>query len=73
VLSAWDIGDTGKALRPDAAHAMIVRPLLLPAAASLLGRRSWWPLSRQAAPRPARMPAVPAERLGPSSHTPVGA
>lgn len=30
--------------------ALIVRPVLLPAAASLLGRWSWWPLSRQAPP-----------------------
>jgi putative drug exporter of the RND superfamily len=32
--------------------ALIVRPVLLPAAASLLGRWSWWPLSRQAPPPP---------------------
>ena len=33
--------------------ALVVRPVLLPAAASLLGRWSWWPLSRQAPPPPA--------------------
>ena len=32
--------------------ALIVRPVLLPGAASLLGRWSWWPLSRQAPPTP---------------------
>jgi RND superfamily putative drug exporter len=32
--------------------ALIVRPVLLPAAASLLGRWSWWPVSRQAPPAP---------------------
>ena len=30
--------------------ALVVRPVLLPAAASLLGRWSWWPLSRAARP-----------------------
>jgi uncharacterized membrane protein YdfJ with MMPL/SSD domain len=30
--------------------ALVVRPVLLPAAASLLGRWSWWPLSREAPP-----------------------
>jgi X-X-X-Leu-X-X-Gly heptad repeat protein len=30
--------------------ALIVRPVLLPSAAALLGRWSWWPLSRQAPP-----------------------
>ena len=34
-------------------HALIVRPVLLPAAAALLGRWSWWPLSRRA-PLPTR-------------------
>ena len=34
--------------------ALIVRPVLLPAAASVLGRWSWWPLSRQAPPTPPR-------------------
>ena len=34
--------------------ALIVRPVLLPAATSLLGRWSWWPLSRQAPPTPPR-------------------
>ena len=33
--------------------ALVVRPVLLPAAASLLGRWSWWPLSREAPPPPA--------------------
>ena len=33
--------------------ALVVRPVLLPAAASLLGRWSWWPLSRKAPPTPA--------------------
>ena len=39
--------------------ALIVRPVLLPAAASLLGRWSWWPLSRQAPPTPPRAGAAP--------------
>jgi RND superfamily putative drug exporter len=41
--------------------ALIVRPVLLPAAASLLGRWSWWPLSRQAPPAP---PRTPTDRRG---------
>jgi RND superfamily putative drug exporter len=36
--------------------ALIVRPVLLPAAAALLGRWSWWPLSRRA---PAAKAAAP--------------
>jgi X-X-X-Leu-X-X-Gly heptad repeat protein len=35
--------------------ALIVRPVLLPAAASMLGRWSWWPLSRHA-PRERHVP-----------------
>jgi X-X-X-Leu-X-X-Gly heptad repeat protein len=33
--------------------ALIVRPVLLPAAVELLGRRSWWPTSRHAPAAPA--------------------
>jgi putative drug exporter of the RND superfamily len=43
--------------------ALIVRPVLLPAAASLLGRWSWWPLSRQAPP-PASTRRGTTDRLG---------
>ncbi|HEX5618849.1 MAG TPA: MMPL family transporter [Solirubrobacteraceae bacterium] len=53
--------------------ALIVRPVLLPAAASLLGRWSWWPLSRQAPPTPPHVPTVPPERPIPSGRVPVGA
>jgi RND superfamily putative drug exporter len=35
--------------------ALIVRPVLLPAAAAAVGRWSWWPLSRQAPPTPQRV------------------
>ena len=31
--------------------ALIVRPVLLPAAVELLGRRSWWPTQAAAPPR----------------------
>jgi RND superfamily putative drug exporter len=47
--------------------ALLVRPVLLPAAVALLGRWSWWPTSRSA---PAvdrqstrRMPAAPAANV----------
>jgi RND superfamily putative drug exporter len=44
--------------------ALIVRPVLLPAAVALLGRWSWWPLSRQAPPAPSRgRPVTPAGRV----------
>jgi hypothetical protein len=46
--------------------ALIVRPVLLPAAASLLGRWSWWPLSRQSPPTPPRAGVIPAERPAPA-------
>ena len=52
--------------------ALIVRPVLLPAAASLLGRWSWWPLSRQAPPTPPQVPTAPPERPKPSGRVPVG-
>ena len=38
--------------------ALIVRPVLLPAAVALLRRWSWWPLSRQAPPTPPEEPPV---------------
>ena len=44
--------------------ALIVRPVLLPAAASLLGRWSWWPLSREAPPSPPRAAPAAARRRG---------
>ncbi len=37
--------------------ALIVRPVLLPASAELLGRFGWWPTGRRAAVR--REPAEP--------------
>ena len=37
--------------------ALIVRPVLLPAAVALLGRWCWWPLSRQAPPTPSDEPS----------------
>ena len=46
--------------------ALIVRPVLLPAAASLLGRWSWWPLSRQAPPSPRTCPG-PARAARPAA------
>jgi hypothetical protein len=53
--------------------ALIVRPVLLPAAASLLGRWSWWPLSRQAPPTPPPAPKTPAARPAPAGGLPAGA
>ena len=53
--------------------ALIVRPVLLPAAASLLGRWSWWPLSRQAPPTPPRAGEAPPERPAPAGGLPAGA
>jgi X-X-X-Leu-X-X-Gly heptad repeat protein len=47
--------------------ALIVRPVLLPAAIALLGRWSWWPLSRQAPPPPSRMRPIPTEQTGTSA------
>jgi RND superfamily putative drug exporter len=45
--------------------ALIVRPVLLPAAIELLGRGSWWPLSRKAPPAPPRAAASPRDRIRP--------
>ncbi len=53
--------------------ALIVRPVLLPAAASLLGRWSWWPLSRQAPPTPPTAGQAPAERPAPAGGLPASA
>ena len=66
-------GDGGHTLRATLAGARIdpvfedvagiVRPLLLPAAVEVLGRKSWWPTSRHARPTP--------ERAGPPSEAPT--
>ncbi len=56
--------------------ALIVRPVLLPAAVTLLGRWSWWPLSRQAPPTPPTVRDVPPVQPtppAPSGGLPVGA
>ena len=56
--------------------ALIVRPVLLPAAVALLGRWSWWPLSRQAPPTPPTVRDVPPVHPAPpapSGGLPVGA
>jgi RND superfamily putative drug exporter len=50
--------------------ALIVRPVLLPAAVALLGRWSWWPLSRQAPPPPEAPPAAP-DDTAPTRRMPV--
>ena len=53
--------------------ALVVRPVLLPAAVALLGRWCWWPLSRQAPPTPPRTPEVsPSEKRAPTGDVPVG-
>ena len=53
--------------------ALIVRPVLLPAAVAVLGRRSWWPLSRQAPEEVTRvMPPEPPAATPPSGGVPVG-
>jgi putative drug exporter of the RND superfamily len=42
--------------------AFLVRPVLLPAAVAVLGRRSWWPLSRTApGPPSAEPPPAPSD------------
>ena len=54
--------------------ALIVRPVLLPAAVEVLGRRGWWPTSRSAPPPPAvaeREPELPQPAREPE--VPVGA
>ena len=43
--------------------ALIVRPVLLPAAVEVLGRRVWWPTSRSAPPPPEE-PTAPARLRG---------
>ncbi|MBN1530025.1 MAG: MMPL family transporter [Thermoleophilaceae bacterium] len=55
--------------------AVIVRPVLLPAAVEVLGRRGWWPTSRSAPPPPAvpAEPAPPAPEPAPEREVPVGA
>ena len=55
--------------------ALIVRPVLLPAAVALLGRWSWWPLSRQAPPAPPRTREMPSRPVppAPTGGVPVGA
>ena len=50
--------------------ALIVRPVLLPAAVALLGRWSWWPLSRQAPPPPETPPAT-SDHTAPTRRMPV--
>ena len=59
--------------------ALIVRPVLLPAAVAVLGRHSWWPLSRHAPDGPGGpeevthvMPPGPPAATPPSSGVPVG-
>jgi RND superfamily putative drug exporter len=52
--------------------ALIVRPVLLPAAVAVLGRWSWWPLSRQAPPTPSRRPGVPPAGPATSGNVPLG-
>jgi len=53
--------------------ALIVRPVLLPAGVAVLGRRSWWPLSRQAPPDPREVPPEPTAPTAPTGGLPVGA
>jgi RND superfamily putative drug exporter len=46
--------------------ALIVRPVLLPAAVELLGRRGWWPGSRSA-PQPQEPPTQDLNGVGPTA------
>jgi RND superfamily putative drug exporter len=54
--------------------ALIVRPVLLPAAVAVLGRHSWWPLSRHLPSEAVTrvMPPGPPAPTPPSSGMPVG-
>jgi len=45
--------------------ALIVRPVLLPAAVEVLGRWSWWPTGRDAATAPATTTAPPSVGVQP--------
>jgi RND superfamily putative drug exporter len=53
--------------------ALIVRPVLLPAAVALLGRWSWWPLSRHAPAVTRVLPPEPPAAAPPTGSFPVGA
>jgi RND superfamily putative drug exporter len=54
--------------------ALIVRPVLLPAAVAVLGRRSWWPLSREAPDEVTHvLPPEPPATVPPTGGVPVGA
>src|SRR5215208_651914 len=54
--------------------ALIVRPVLLPAAVAVLGRRAWWPLSRRAPDEVTPvMPPEPPAATPPAGGVPVGA
>jgi len=54
--------------------ALIVRPVLLPAAVAVLGRHSWWPLSRHVPGEEVTrvMPPGPPATTPPSGGVPVG-
>jgi RND superfamily putative drug exporter len=41
-----------------ALDALVIRPVLLPAAAALLGRHGWWPTGRPERATPAPSPAA---------------
>jgi putative drug exporter of the RND superfamily len=57
-----------------AIDALIVRPVLLPAAVAVLGRRAWWPLSRRAPDEVTPvMPPEPPAATPPTGGVPVGA
>ena len=51
--------------------ALIVRPVLLPAAVRVLGRRSWWP-TRRTVPGAQTAPAPATKPLPPIINTPLG-
>jgi RND superfamily putative drug exporter len=53
--------------------ALIVRPVLLPAAAMVLGRRSWWPLKPHVPAPETGPPEAPTAPTAPTTRMPVGA
>jgi RND superfamily putative drug exporter len=48
--------------------ALLVRPVVLPAAVELLGRRAWWPTRAPAHPAPPDIPSTPAPRFSRPTH-----
>jgi X-X-X-Leu-X-X-Gly heptad repeat protein len=52
-------------------NALVLRPVLLPAATELLGRAGWWPTSRSAPPTPQRTTPTPPAPAPPAGRAPI--